>query len=164
MSEARHLADALVGMLSDPESGWFTPVSVAIQGLTAGQAAKIPSEGFNSVWGVIKHMTYWEEYLLHRLRGEPVEQMKSEGKENWQTIDQPNDEQAWRSDCEQLFTMNKALADVVAGLSDEALDEPYGDGEVKRYQAIQGIIAHNSYHTNEAISIRHMLGYWLEST
>ena len=164
MTEAHHLSDALVGFLSDPESGWFTPVTEAIQGLTAEQAARIPSEGFNSVWGVVRHMSYWQEFLLHRFRGETVEQMKIEGKENWQAINQPYDERAWQADCEHLFTINKDLAEVVAGFSDEALDEPYSEGRAKRYQVIQGIIAHNCYHTNEIISIRHMLGYWLERT
>jgi len=164
MSEAHHLSDALVGLVSNPENGWFTPVVVAIDGLTAEQAVTIPSQGFNSIWGVINHMSYWQEFLLLRLRGETVEQLKAEGKDNWQTIEKPGDEQAWKADCEHILAVNKELARFVEGLSDAELDEPYAEGGSKRYQVIHGIIAHNSYHTNEIISIRHMLGYWLERT
>jgi len=52
----------------------------------------------------------------------------------------------------------------VASLSDEEIAQPTAPGRAKRYQAIQGLIAHNSYHTCEIISIRHMQGWWLERT
>ena len=164
MSEAQHLSESLIGFLSDAEIGWFTPVVTAIQGLTSERAAKIPAAGFNSVWGVVNHMSYWLEYLLHRLKGEPVEPMAAEGKENWQLIPDPGDEQAWRSACERLFSLNQQMAELVAGLSDPDLETSYAEGRPKRYQVIHGVIAHNCYHTNEIISIRHMLGLWLEQT
>ncbi len=162
MSEADHLSDALVGMLSRRHNGWFTPVVVAIEGLTPQQAAAIPAKGFNCIWGVINHMSYWQEFMLHKLRGEPVNSMRLEGKRNWQKIKNPGDEQAWKTDCENLFAINKELAGLVAGYSDAELDEPAAPGKPRRCQVIQGIVAHNSYHTNEIISIRHMLGLWLE--
>lgn len=164
MSEANHLSIALAGFLSDPENGWFTPAMVAIEGLTAEQAAAIPAEGFNSVWGVVNHMSYWQEFVLHRLLGESVEHMKEEGKDNWKSVEQPYSEQAWRADCEHLNAINKELAEAVKRVGHDDLDKPYAEGKAKRCQVIHGIIAHNSYHTNEIICIRHMLGYWLEQT
>ncbi len=164
MSEAHHLSDALTGLLANPESGWFTSVVIAIEGITAEQAARIPSDGFNSIWGVINHMSYWQEFILRRLRGESVEYMMAEGKESWRTIEQSYDEQAWQADCEHLVAVNKELAEFVAGFSNDDLDESYAEGKAKRYQVIHGVIAHNCYHTNEIISIRHMLGHWLERT
>jgi len=53
---------------------------------------------------------------------------------------------------------------VVRGWDDAMLDKPYGEGKPKSCQVIQGVIGHNCYHTNEIISARHMLGYWLERT
>lgn len=164
MSEGNHLADAMVELLTNPEGGWFTPVIVAIQGLSAEQAAQVPAERFNSAWGVVNHMSYWLEYLLLRFRGEPVEKLKEQGREDWKPIEKPYTEEAWKADCDRLFAVNKELAELVKGLSDKELDESYAEGKAKRCQVIQGIIAHNCYHTNEVISIRHMLGYWLERT
>jgi len=164
MSEANHLADALVGWLSDPDNGWFTSFVEAIKGLTDEQAAEIPSAGFNCIWAVLNHMSYCQEYVLHLLRGESEDTMEREGKKDWQPIVRPYEEQAWRADCEHLLALNKELSQVVAFFSDEELAKPYASGKAPRYQIIQGIIAHNCYHTNEVISIRHMLGYWLEKT
>ena len=164
MSEAKHLADALVRLLTDAEGGWFTPLSVALEGLNAEQAAKVPGQGFNCVWSVVNHMTYWHDYLLQRLRGEKERMWGQSNKGSWQVIKQPYLEHEWIADRESLFATNKVLAAVVASFSDEEMDQPYSEGKSERHVVIQGIIAHNCYHTNEIISIRHMLGYWLKKT
>ena len=164
MSEAKHLAESLVKLLSDPQGGWFTPVSVALEGLGAVEAAKVPGQGFNSVWSVVNHMTYWQDYLLHRLRGEKEHSWGQTNKGSWQALRQPYLEHEWIADRESLFATNKVLAAVVGSFSDEELTQPYAEDRAERYLVIQGIIAHNCYHTNEIISIRHMLGFWLKKT
>jgi uncharacterized damage-inducible protein DinB len=164
MSEAQHLADSLVKLLSDPQGGWFTPASVALEGLSADQAGKVPGQGFNSVWAVVNHMTYWQEYLLQRLRGEKENLWGKSNKGSWQVLKPPYLEHEWIADRESLFATNKVLSAVVASFSDEELSQPYVKDKSERHQVIQGIIAHNCYHTNEIISIRHMLGFWLKKT
>ena len=164
MSEAKHLADSLVKLLSDPEGGWFTPVIVALEGLSPDQAARSPGQGFNSVWSVVNHMTYWQEYLQHRLRGEKEHSWGQTSKGSWQVIKQPYLEHEWIADRESLFATSQVLAAVVGSFSDEELSQSYAEGRAERYLVIQGIIAHNCYHTNEIISIRHMLGFWLKKT
>ena len=42
--------------------------------------------------------------------------------------------------------------------------QPVSTGRPRRDQIIHGMIAHNSYHACEIITIRHMLGLWLERT
>jgi len=44
MSEAAHLADALRGLFSNAQNGWFTPLSISTEGLTAAQAASVPAD------------------------------------------------------------------------------------------------------------------------
>jgi len=48
VSEAQHLADALRGLFADLEYGLFTAFTVAVDGLTAAQAVKIPAPRFSS--------------------------------------------------------------------------------------------------------------------
>lgn len=164
MPEAKHLAHALTTLLSDPRGGWFTPAIIAIEDLTSEQAAKVPAYGFNSAWAVVNHMSYWMEYLLLGLRGEKTDKLKQAGKENWHVINPPYLEPRWHADKEQLFAINTELAGVVSNFSDQSLSEPYAPDKAERYLVIQGIIAHNCYHTNEIISIRHMNGFWLKKT
>jgi uncharacterized damage-inducible protein DinB len=164
MSEGKHLSDALTGLISNPENGWFTPVIEAIKGLTGEQASKIPMEGFNSIWAIIDHMSYWQMFTLHRLRGESVEHLEDDPSRNWSNVYRPFDDREWQASCERLVSSNKELAETVYQYTDDEMDMPYMEGRPKRYQVIQGIIAHNCYHTNEVITTRHMLGLWLERT
>ena len=164
MSEAQHLADALEGLFANPEHGWFTPFSVAVTGLTAAQAASVPAPRFNSVWAVVNHTRFWQEVFLLRLRGLPVDREAFGAKNGWPPAGDPADEQTWQAACARAIAVNKELATLVAGLSDEELAQPTAPGRAKRYQAVQWLIAHNSYHTCEIISIRHMQGWWLERT
>lgn len=160
MSESEHLADALTGFLLDEEAGWFASAYTAIQDLSAVQAATIPAERFNSVWTVVRHMTYWTSFLLFRLRGQEPAGLG----EDWATIPDPTNEKAWEEDKQKLADVTRELAALVGTWSDEMLEQTYGENRPKRWQVIHGIINHNSYHTNEIISIRHMLGLWMEQT
>ncbi len=162
MSEAKHLAEALDGFLTNDKNGWFLPIRSAIQGLTAEQAACIPAKGFNSVWGVVNHLIYWNEIMSLRLEGHTVDRKNLPNPDSWPKPAIPATEDAWKRDCERLFAIHKNLVEYTARQIDETLSERMAPGQPKRWQVIQGIIAHNSYHTCEIISIRHMQGLWLE--
>ena len=76
----------------------------------------------------------------------------------------PADEAGWQAAVERCLGVNRELAEAVAALSDEASAAPLAPGRAAPWQLIQGMIAHNAYHTNEVISIRHMLSLWLDRT
>lgn len=164
MSESQHLSEALLGLFANAEHGWFTPISVAIEGLSANQAAAVPAPRFNSVWAVVNHVTFWQEFTLRRVRGEEVDRAALDTHHGWPPVGDPNDEAAWAAARERALDVNKELASAVGELTEEKLVQPYAPGRARYGQIIQGIIAHNSYHACEAISIRHMLGLWLERT
>lgn len=157
MSEAQHISETLDSMFLRPQNGWFTPFTVAITGLTAEQAARVPAEGFNSVWGVVNHVRLWHEYVLARLRG--TEGLRTD--EDWRPPDEPADDEAWRADCARAIAVNSELAAFVAGMSDAELTAA-APGKAAPWQLLQGLIAHNAYHTCEVISIRHMQGLWVQ--
>ena len=61
MSEVQHLADVVENHFSNPESSTFVHFVTITDGLSAEQAAKVPAERFNSVWGVVNHVAFWQE-------------------------------------------------------------------------------------------------------
>ena len=163
MTEAEHLADALTGFFGRADNGWFTSFATAVAGLTAQQAAWVPGPGFNSVWSLVNHVWFWQKFHLPLLRGLPAEQTLRH-EDDWAPVADPADEAAWQAACRRAVEVNAELAAYVAGLTDEELAQPSAPGKRRRQQVIQGIIAHNSYHTCEIISVRHMQGLWLEET
>ncbi len=164
MSEARHLADTLEGLFTRPDNGWFTPFTVATSGLTAVQATSVPAPRFNSIWALTNHLRFWQEVASLRLRSLPVDRQTLGDEHGWPPPGDPADEQGWQAARDRVIAVNRELAALVASLSDVEIGEPIAAGRPNRYQVIQGVIAHNSYHTCEIISVRHMLGLWLERT
>lgn len=164
MSEARHLAQASEDLFVNPAHGIFTPFAVAIQGLTGPQAAQTPAPRFNSMWAVVEHVRFWEEWTLRLLQGNPMSRDEVRAANGgWFPIADPNDEAAWQAAAGRAIAVNKDLAAVTATLNDEQLNREVFPG-LPVHRLIQNIIAHDSYHTCEVITIRHMLGLWLERT
>lgn len=82
----------------------------------------------------------------------------------WSPTGAPDDEEGWIQARQRALDVNTALADLVAGLSQAEIDSTLEVWGSPKHRAIQGIIAHNSYHTAEIITVRHMQGFWMEST
>ena len=158
MSEAEHLSEALITLLVRSDNGWFTPFTTVVEGLMVEQALQVPAPGMNCIWAVVNHMRFWNEVILLRLRGLPVNR-KALGAENgWPRPGGPGEQRAWQMACSRTISMNAEVARLVGGLSDEDLNAPLTPGRTSRYRLIHGLIAHNAYHTAEITTIRQFLG------
>jgi hypothetical protein len=164
MSEPQHLAEALGLLFTSETPGWFSPITTATDGLTAEQAARVPAERFNSVWAVVNHVRFWQEAALRQLQGLEVDYpaLGSPDGSGWPPAGETGDEDAWHAARAGAVEANAALARYIAGLTDAELDRPLsegGDWNTRRH-LVYSMLAHNSYHTCEVISIRHMQGWW----
>jgi DinB superfamily len=164
MSEAEHLSDAVRALSVFDDHGLFTSFSTAVAGLTAAQAAAVPAPRFSSAWAVLNHVRFWQEVTLLQLRGQPVDRSALGAENGWPPPGELADEEGWQAAARRCLEANLALAEAAAALSHDALTAPLAPGRAAPWQLIQGMIAHNAYHTCEAISIRHTLGLWLERT
>lgn len=163
MSEAQHLATALSSLFAG-KSLWFLSFSQAVAGLTAEQAAKVPAPNFNSVWMIVNHINFWQDVILKELRGEPVDASSFDEGQGFNIPNDPLDETGWRDARDRALILNSELVAVIGGMADTDLEVPLKSWKETRVQAIHGLIAHNSYHINEIISMRHMNGFWLPET
>ena len=168
MSEAEHLSDAVRALFVFDDHGLFTSFATAVAGLTAAQAAAVPAPRFNSAWAVVNHVRFWQDVTLLQLRGQTVDRRALGAENGWppagSPADSPDNEEAWQAAVQRCLEVNRELAEATAALSNEALAAPLAPGRAAPWQLVQGMIAHNAYHTCEVISIRHMLGLWLERT
>lgn len=164
MSESSHLAEALKGLFSTPDLFLFNSYPAAVDGLTAKQAACSPGPRLNSVWGVTLHLTICQQFSLAVLRGDRVEMNTFFAEGTWPPVRDPSDGAAWEEAKAGVLAANHALAELVAGLPAERLEQDLPIVGMKAYAYILGQLAHNSHHLNEIISIRHMQGLWLEKT
>ena len=164
MSEAQHLAAALERLFSEPRLSAFLPFIAATDGLTAAQAAAVPAPRFNSVWAIVNHVWFWEANLLRLLQGREADHrtLGAPDKSGWPPIGEDHGEADWQLARQRALETNAALAREVERLTDDELAQPLPAWGGAKHRSVQGIIAHNSYHTCEIISVRHMQGLWLE--
>ena len=163
MTEPTHLAETLNGFVAQPGLFWFPSFVDATAGLNAQQAASVPAARFNSVWAVTLHLTLCQRFALAILSGKAdAESIFADGA--WPAPRDPESQAAWQEAKADLLEVNRAFSACVAALPPETMETELAPVGMKRFQYIQGHLAHNSYHLCEIVSVRHMLGLWLENT
>jgi len=166
MPESADLARAFRRNLAGDRVAVHLPFEAATGGLSAAQAAASPGPRFNSVWAIANHLWFWEESLLRLLTGQPAghEAIGAPDGSGWGMTGDPADEAAWLAHRARALETGLRLADHIEGLDGAALDAdlPAWGGTVRR--GCYGILAHNSYHTAEILTVRHMQGWWVANT
>lgn len=165
MSTIQQLADAVENHFSHPEASAFAHFVTVTDGLSAQQASVVPAERFNSVWAVVNHTALWQDVLRTALQGEQLDLTAWGLKEigpGWPPLGEISDAN-WQAARQRALNINHALAQAIANFTDVQLEQPLaGFFNVPAHQAILSIYAHNSYHTAEIISIRHMQKLWVD--
>jgi DinB superfamily len=165
MSELNHLASSMEMAFSNPESTSFAHFVIVSDGLTAAQAASVPMPRFNSVWAVTNHVALWQDLLRAGLLGQPLNLAAwglSEIGAGWPALGEVTDA-AWLAARQRALDINHELAVAIQALGEDQLEQPLAHFfNVPAQAAILSIFSHNSYHTAEIISIRHMQGFWVD--
>ena len=164
MSEPKHLSESLTEYFNSAKPAAFAPFGTATEGLSAAQAATVPGERMNSIWAVVNHLWFWNEVPLRMFRGQPVEpaDLGAADWKGWPPIGDPTDEAAWQAARTRALEANAAFATAVAEFDPARLQEDLA-GWGPAWSIIQGMLAHNSYHLGEIVTLRHLQSLWIES-
>ena len=131
-----------------------TPVNV-FEDLDWRFAGKIPDGNVRSIWQIVDHMIYWQEFSLALLRGETPENPEHAA-DSWTTQVSPTNESEWN------HAVNAFLEGIRAaeGFTDD-LDQSVSARQGRsRAEVIGMLVGHNSYHLGQVVLIRRMLGAW----
>lgn len=139
---------------------WIVPLSTALEGLTAEQAAWAPPGGGNSIWQTVNHFNYYNERMLSRLRGfEPGPRFET-NEETFNVTGDAQDEAAWADVLAETQRLQLELREVIASLTDEALAAPYvNTGETYAHELSRWLL-HDAYHAGQIVLIRRQQGSW----
>jgi uncharacterized damage-inducible protein DinB len=125
---------------------WYAPWSKAIDGLTAAEAAWKPAEGRHSIWQLVNHIVFWQDYTLRAARGQKPtreEFAKETERRNWEEPAETT-EAAWKDARDRFMTSYRAMLDLVE--MPEASERPL-------YHLL-----HESYHFGQIMYLRAMQG------
>ncbi|MGB9106284.1 MAG: DinB family protein [Terriglobales bacterium] len=134
--------------------GAHVETASAFAGLDWRLAAARPEKASHSVFQLLRHMIYWQDWVVEWLDGQsPATPRHASG--SWPTETGPANARDW----------DRAVRHFRAGLRElnrrmgkpSLLEKP---GSKTRLEMLHAIASHNSYHVGQAVILRRMLGAW----
>lgn len=149
--------EALLAHLYGTDS--HVPLLHALEGLDAEAAGKRPHGVPHSIHQILRHMSYWQEIAIARIRGENPPRPKTAA-EGWTATVEPEGEAGWEDAVEEF---SSGLWELQAYLEDPDADLG-APSEAERRRVARNevlmVLGHNSYHLGQIVSLRQQLGLW----
>lgn len=133
------------------------PLLTSIPDLSAAQAAWKPSSQRKSIWEIVNHVTFWTEYYVSRMAGEPPRPSGWFKDIQWPGTPEVTTE-AWQATIRRLQDATQAFKAEIAKRSDEHLDQPLLGGRAPLYAHVQVDATHRSYHCGQIMYLRALQG------
>jgi uncharacterized damage-inducible protein DinB len=131
-----------------------TATQKIFEGLDWEQAGGRPAGAPHSVYQLLRHMAFWQDWVVTWLDGgNPPVPKHAAG--SWEENPAPASKEEWE----------RAVKSFCAGLAGLERRSRQKDllakrGKHTRLGMLQAIAAHNSYHAGEVVLLRQMLGAW----
>lgn len=130
------------------EDGWIEPLAVALDGVTATEAAWHPAPGVSSIWEITAHLSnYLNSHVGSYTDEAPVDF------EDWPAVENTTDAD-WLELRDKTVAMSKDLGSKAAKLSDEDLAKVAKNREAKTSHRIVDISSHDAYHAGQIVKLR----------
>jgi uncharacterized damage-inducible protein DinB len=126
----------------------------AIQGLEWKTAGALPDGVEHSIFQLVAHMTYWQNWGIEWLKGKNP-QVPKHASSSWLTTERPSRRRDW----EQAV---KRFADGLGELRrlSQEIDLVAKRQKWSSLEMFMIVALHNSYHTGQVVLIRQMLDLW----
>ncbi|KOS04455.1 MULTISPECIES: DinB family protein [Paenibacillus] len=156
MSDANQLfGQALVKSLIG-ERGHIR-VARALPDIDVELAGKKNAEMPYSIYQLLKHMIYWQQFMLEHLEGRKP-QLPGNVMESWPEETGPQSEEAWQAVINEFLQgVDQAVQIAETAQLDDSL--AHFPGETKA-GLLRNIASHNSYHLGEIVLLRRIYGAW----
>lgn len=143
------------------KESWQPPLSEAVEGLTAQQAAWKPAPERHSIWQIVRHVTHWKRSVVAALEDQPLEY---EGLERTDWPEVSGDDAAWQADVRALHEITRRIRERAEALDDTGLSQTYVWYEGKTAWAhpvavrLVRMATHDIYHSGQIRSLRALQG------
>ncbi|MDR7518072.1 MAG: DinB family protein [Armatimonadota bacterium] len=138
---------------------WQPPLSMAVDGLTARQAAWKPSPERHSIWQIVRHVILWKQGVLDAWDDRVPDEGSLE-RADWQEVS--GDDAAWQADVRMLHEVTRTFKERVHGLDDAGLGRmmPTYRGYPDQPIAIRiaRMATHDIYHAGQIRYLRALQG------
>ncbi len=134
--------------------GSHTATKTIFEGLDYRAAGARPEGVPHSIFQLLNHMNYWQDWVVKWLAGEKPPHTKHAA-DGWPDGQCPANEEEWQ----------RAVRAFLSGLAalerqSRAADLLATRGRQSRLGMVQALASHNSYHGGQVVMLRQMLGAW----
>lgn len=110
----------------------------------------------HSIWQILSHLIYWQEFSLALLEGEsPLP--PAHAADTWTAAVSPKEPEEWKISVESFL---QGVERVVQMLRNHHGGHGTSLSEPSHLETLISLMIHNSYHLGQIVLIRRMLGVW----
>ncbi|WP_028591364.1 DinB family protein [Paenibacillus massiliensis] len=145
------------------QEDWIVPLAKAIEGLTASQAAWIPTVGGLTIWQMVNHMNYYNRRMLNRIGDTaPLAPTTITNEETFGAAGNAEDEAAWQHTVALTTKISLSLEETLASMNEEQLHVPYftPTKTTTLAELIVPWLIHDAYHIGQIVLLRKQQGSW----
>lgn len=142
------------------ENEWFASMNQALHGVNAAEAAWRNSGSSNSIWQIVNHLIFWNEDVIHRIKGTENPHKAADNEETFGNPGDPEDEIGWAKSVQRLNEVMNKLKVVITELDDDKLKAPYAVDRYSIERLLSNIIMHDTYHLGQIVLLRKLQPSW----
>ena len=152
------LFESLKTAISNGLNGRMAHVSpdVVFEAIDWTSVCKKPGGASHSIWEILNHLIYWQDYCLILLEGDNPTSPEH-ASYSWDSPQGSVDEQQWLDKVENFLSgvvvAKRASATELEG---NLLARP----EESRIEVLESRVGHNSYHLGQIVLLRQLQGSW----
>ncbi|MHB1628691.1 MAG: DinB family protein [Bacilli bacterium] len=137
--------------------GAYASVNHIFENLDWRLAGQLPEGSPYTIWQLLNHLIYWQDYTLDLLAGK-APTVPEHAVDSWPGDAFPASEASWDTAVES-FLAGLRMAQEAAKSSDLESATP-ARPEQSRAETLGMLMGHNSYHLGQVVLLRRMLGSW----
>lgn len=128
---------------------WYTAWGKAIEDLTPQQAAWKPEPARHSIWQILNHIMFWQDYTLRSARGQKPDRetfAREQEQRNWEEPGQTSEtnwsltKRNFQASYEQMIALARSAEKLDRPLY-HLMHESYHFGQIMYLRAMQGLPA-----------------------
>lgn len=142
------------------ENDWFASMKQALHGVSAAEAAWTNSGISNSIWQIVNHLIFWNEDVIHRIKGTENPNKAEDNEVTFGNPGDPEDEIGWAQTVQHLNEVMNKLKTVITDLDDEMLKVSYKANGYSIERLLSNIMMHDTYHLGQIVLLRKFQSSW----
>ena len=140
--------------------GWFVALGNTFKDLSAADAAWKPDGVDNSIWGIVRHLNFYNERYLKRFNGETVEELEIENSETFAGAESVSEE-AWQAEIERFDRVMSGWRTAFEAADEDKFRQKYSEENETSWAEIVGLMnTHHAHHGGQIVILRKLQGSW----